>query len=259
VSPELHNQRDPDLPRWTVTTVSAPQSVHGTKRRLLKWPARGRKLRELFRRHRVHLAGLQEAGPRTATGFKTVADFVLRLATPNEKRGAWQVGNGIAMSLVVLRRLHRRTFRIRRLNFPGRRLYIPIQLCADTATGDRVIFIAGHADRKKTAPAANQYVLTQLAHLGRWLHARTYCPVIVVLDSNNDAGADRIFRAQHATHLAGDHIDKVYGWGVQGYNARTLDGFAGVVTDHDNPPAVDVSPVVRNFTIRKIPSIPKEL
>ena len=256
------NGHDPDRPWWTVTTINAPQAIRGTKRRLLRWPARGRRLRQLLRDHRVTLAGLQEAGPKTLTGFKNAARWAVRLATPNEKRGRWEVGNGIVTWLAVMRRLHRRTFRIRRINFRTPRwLFIPVQLCADTVTGDRLIFISGHADRKKTAPAANKYVLTQIAKLGKWLHHATGCPVSVVIDGNNHKGADDIFHAQGASHLAGDHIDKVYGWGLEGRNARTLTGFTRVVTDHGNPPAVDVSPLqdCRNFDLNKIPRLPKEL
>lgn len=260
VSPTA-NQHDPDLPWWPITTVNAPQAIRGGKSGLLRWPARGRRLKKLLKAHRIVLAGLQEAGPKTLTGFKNALAWAVRLATPNEKQGRWEVGNGIVTWLTRMDRLHRRTFRIRRINFRTPRwLNIPVQLSADADTDDRIIFIAGHADRKRPDPAANLYVLEQLAQLGQWLHETTGCAVVVVLDANNDATADRIFAKYGGVHLAGGHIDKIYGWGVKGANARTLDGFRGQVTDHADPPAVDVAPaeLSRNFTLTKIPRLPKE-
>jgi hypothetical protein len=255
----LNNRHDPDLPWWALAVLNAPQAVRGGKRHLLKWPRRGRRMRQLLRAHRIDLVGLQEVGLRTAEAFSGAGRWALHLATPNNKRGRWQVGNGILAWDLVVERLHRRTYRIRRGRLGW--LNIPVHLYRDRITGDRVIFIAGHADRKRPDPTANRIVLERLAALGEWLHRVTGCAVVVVLDANNDGPADAIFDKAGAEHLAGEHIDKMYGWGVVWRNRRTLSGFHGDVTDHADPPAVDVAPAdgSRNFTLTKIPSFPKEL
>jgi hypothetical protein len=246
----------PPTPTWPTSTLNGPQATRGTKRRLLRWPARGREMSRLLKAHGIYLCGLQEVGLRTSASLSGAKRWLLTLARPNEKDGpGWQVGNGILAWTVVLERLHKRTYWL----WNGRRwLFIPVHLYADRRTGDRTIFIAGHADRKKPDPAPNRKVLRKMAKLGNRLHRLTGCPVEVVLDANNDKAADDIFDAFGGTHLAGGHIDKVYGWGVEGSNRRTLTGFAGIVTDHANPPAVDVTPVTRNFELNRIPRLTKE-
>lgn len=243
-------------PTWPVSTLNGPQATRGTKRNLLPWPNRGRQMRRLLKAHGIYLCGLQEVGLRTAASLHGGKRWLLTLARPNEKRaGDWQVGNGIIAWAEVMELLHKRTYWL----WNGRRwLFIPVHLYADRRTGDRLIFIAGHADRKKPDPRHNLTVLRKMARLGSDLHHETRCPVVPVLDANNDKIADDIFDAFGASHLAGGHIDKVYGWGVTGSNRRILDGFHGEVTDHDDPPAVDVTPVVRNFELTKIPPLTKE-
>jgi len=248
-------------PVWPSTSLNAPQATRGTKTRLLPWPRRGVRILQLLATYGIVLCGFQEVGLRTAAAFANARAWLFLLATPNTRKGrSWQVGNGITAALRALQRLHKRETRIGR---PGKRgaLHIPIHLYRDRDTSDRIIFLAGHADRKRPNPTANRVVLTKLARLGRWLHQATGCPVQVVLDGNNDAGADAIFAAAGGTHLFGDHIDKGYGWGLTATNQRTLPRFKGVVTDHANPPAADVSPIewARNFELAKLPRIPKTL
>jgi hypothetical protein len=79
----LANRYDADRPWWTATTINTPQSEKGTKANLLRWPWRGRRLRKLLISHRVTLAALQEAGPRTATAFVNAAHWILWLSKPN--------------------------------------------------------------------------------------------------------------------------------------------------------------------------------
>lgn len=244
-----------DAPWWTIIAANLPQAVRGTKRRLLRWPARGRRIRQLLSRSKVTLGGLQEVGPKTARAFG-LGRFALFLADPNVKRGAWEVMNGALADRGRMERLHRRQLRIIRKPARGRApiLSIPFVLHRDRATGDRVILMAGHADRKKPDPRWNIGVLTAIARAGADLHHATACPIVCAIDTNRADPA--IFEHFGWVELAGfGGIDKVFGIGLRGRNPRTLPGFHGEVTDHHNPPAVDVTPVVRNFTLRRLPRL----
>ena len=246
----------PTRTRLTVTTVNAPQAVKGTKARLLSWPARGRELARLLAFHGVTLAALQEAGPRWRRALRAAPHLALRLAPANTARGAWRVGNGTVHDPRILRVLHRRVLRVRR---PGHRtpLRVPVTLYRVRITGERVVFVAGHADRKRPTPAANLAALEQIAALGPRLRAQGL-PVVVGLDTNNAPAARRIFGQHGWTHLAGRGIDQIYGLGVTGTNARTLGGFTGRVTDHPDPPAVDISIDLINDTARRLAPINQE-
>lgn len=248
----------PAPPSWTVMPLNSPQAIRGPKAKLLPFPARGRRLKELLRRYRVAWAGLQEVGPRYSAAFRAGKRFSLYLADPNNKIGSFEVGNGCVEDREQLKRLHRRTARIRRRDGSRRwvrgTLNLPVMLYKDTSTGDRVIFIAGHADRKRPDPAANLSVLRQVAELAAALHHATGVAVVVGMDTNNEA-AREIFRAAGLVQLASSGIDKVFGIGCTGHNERILRGFDGEVTDHDDPPAVDVSPVVRDFDRDKLPRL----
>ncbi|WP_232676657.1 hypothetical protein [Nocardioides sp. R-C-SC26] len=237
-----------------MSTLNTPQSVHGTKVGLLGWPARGRELYRLLALYGVALMAVQETGPRYLRAWRRLgrgAHLALSLAPANTVRGSWRVGNGVISDRRVVRRRHRRVLRVARPGVRGR-LRVPVDLMEILTTRERIVFIAGHADRKRPDPAANLVALEAIAAAGARVHAQQRLPVVAALDTNNAPDANRTFTRHGWVLLAAHGIDRIYGIGVTATNARVLTGFSGTVTDHPDPPAVDVIPDVVNLTARHL-------
>lgn len=252
----LSNQHDPDRPTWVFGPLNSPQAERGGKSNLARWPQRGKILKALALRDGVTFFGMQEVGPRHVQAFATGVLKFIR-ARPNQIIGHFQVGNGGLLNTLVLELLHRRL--LVAWNRVGFR-FIPVLLCADRGSDDRIILIPGHADKKRPRPEPGERVLRAIAREGARLYRLTGVPVVALLDSNNSPAADRIFSEYGWTRIlgAGD-IDKGYGLGVEARNERTLDGYHGTVTDHPNPKVVDVSPTTRNFTLTRLPRLSRRV
>lgn len=242
-----------DAPTWRWSSGNLPQAERGSKSGLLKWPRRGQAIAALLRRHQVDVMGAQEVGPRTLRALRAVRGLGLLLARANTVRGRFRVMNGHFVNLATFEVLHRRL--IVAWNRYGPR-FIPVLLLADTHTGDRVISIAGHADRKRPHAEPGKRVLRVMAREGARLHRRTGVPVVVTMDSNNAPAALEIFADRDYVVLARNGIDLIFGLGVERVGKPLiLNGFRGTVTDHANPPAADVRPTTRNTRLDRLPKL----
>jgi len=249
--------RPPPAPTWTFGPLNSPQAVKGTKRRLARWPKRGWILKALTEKYGVTFFGMQEVGLRHVAAFARSGALRFIRARPNVVKGRYEVGNGGVLDTRVLELLHRRL--LVAWNRFGFR-FIPVLLCADRKTGDRVILIAGHADRKKPNPEPGERVLRAIAREGARLHRLTGVAIAALVDTNNSPAADRIFAEYGWDRFIGKNdIDKGYSLGLDASNERELDGFHGVVTDHPNPRVADVTPTTRNFTLDKLPRLSRRV